>query len=551
MKASSKSDSDSKVMNYLKEQTSLISGKFSTENRMLFVILIIAFTQGVVTLADLSVQYLYKDDYHMSPAEVSIASGITSLPWIIKPVWGMISDNIPLFGYRRKSYLLCLGLVGAFCWFGLSTFASAAIVGVVLLLIGSVCVSFNSVIGEALIVEAAQTNNARAEMTEEDKQSEASNNVSFFFGVKSIGVLITSYTGGWLLGYTSKYTIFYITMIFPLIAGLSSWLLPEKRINRDPRRVPQRDENGIEIISAGASYDSFEVVTNLEAPVQNNTSENSDLMQGQGRPNSSASETSDIPNAANNWAKITTFMKNPVIYKPVLFIFIFCSTPSTGSAMFFYYTNKLGFSTEFMGEIQLASALASIVGIWIFNRFFKNTSFTKIFVWSAIICTLANLTQIALVTGWNKQFGISDKFFCLTGNLLIQVFAELNIIPILVLACRICPKNVEGTMYALLMSILNFGSMISNEWGAFNTWALGITETNFDNLWLLIFIASIATIAPLPFIGMIDFSKAVELNEKDDSRVLNEEDARVKATIEEKKEELTTELNKSKAYESI
>lgn len=29
--------------------------------------------------------------------------------------------------------------------------------------------------------------------------------------------------------------------------------------------------------------------------------------------------------------------------------------------------------------------------------------------------------------------------------------------PILVLACRMCPKNIEATMYAMLMSAINFG----------------------------------------------------------------------------------------------
>lgn len=29
--------------------------------------------------------------------------------------------------------------------------------------------------------------------------------------------------------------------------------------------------------------------------------------------------------------------------------------------------------------------------------------------------------------------------------------------PVLVLACRMCPKNIEATMYAMLMSTINFG----------------------------------------------------------------------------------------------
>lgn len=34
--------------------------------------------------------------------------------------------------------------------------------------------------------------------------------------------------------------------------------------------------------------------------------------------------------------------------------------------------------------------------------------------------------------------------------------------PLLVLACRICPKNIEGTMYAVIMSTLNFGNLIAS-----------------------------------------------------------------------------------------
>lgn len=40
---------------------------------------------------------------------------------------------------------------------------------------------------------------------------------------------------------------------------------------------------------------------------------------------------------------------------------------------------------------------------------------------------------------------------------MLQFVGELNIMPILVLACRMCPKNIEATMYAMLMSTINFG----------------------------------------------------------------------------------------------
>jgi len=52
----------------------------------------------------------------MSPAEVSVASGIISIPWVLKPFYGICSDTIPYFGYRRKSYLIQFGFIAFVCW---------------------------------------------------------------------------------------------------------------------------------------------------------------------------------------------------------------------------------------------------------------------------------------------------------------------------------------------------------------------------------------------------------------------------------------------------
>ncbi len=60
-----------------------------------------------------------------------------------------------------------------------------------------------------------------------------------------------------------------------------------------------------------------------------------------------------------------------------------------------------------------------------------------------------------------------------------MVVGELNTMPLLVLACKMCPKSIEGTMYALLMSTLNFGSIISVNLGAALSDAFGITATDF------------------------------------------------------------------------
>src|SRR5438445_4434652 len=50
--------------------------------------------------------YYLKEVHGWSPVVVIAAQTLFFLPWIIKPLYGLISDFIPLFGYRRKSYLV-------------------------------------------------------------------------------------------------------------------------------------------------------------------------------------------------------------------------------------------------------------------------------------------------------------------------------------------------------------------------------------------------------------------------------------------------------------
>lgn len=84
--------------------------------------MMIGFTQGMLGLSDLAIEYMFKDDYNFSPSTSQALISITALPWIVKPFFGYISDTLPLFGYRRKTYLIMLGSVSALCWLHLSKF---------------------------------------------------------------------------------------------------------------------------------------------------------------------------------------------------------------------------------------------------------------------------------------------------------------------------------------------------------------------------------------------------------------------------------------------
>ena len=64
------------------------------------------FNQGTKVLVYLASSDLFKSYYNLDPGRVQAIQAFTFLPWSLKIFYGLISDNLPIFGSRRKSYLI-------------------------------------------------------------------------------------------------------------------------------------------------------------------------------------------------------------------------------------------------------------------------------------------------------------------------------------------------------------------------------------------------------------------------------------------------------------
>lgn len=81
---------------------------------------------------------------------------------------------------------------------------------------------------------------------------------------------------------------------------------------------------------------------------------------------------------------------------------VFCcvqATPSADTAMFFFQTNHLHFSAEFLGRVRLVGSIASLAGVGTYNYLLKDVPLTKMFFWTAVLGTGLGLTQLILITG--------------------------------------------------------------------------------------------------------------------------------------------------------
>jgi len=94
-----------------------------------------------------------------STGEITTFMALISLPWSIKPLYGLISDFLPIFGSRRRSYLIlttAVTVLGLGYLYFFPPQPGAVRVLLWLLVIPTVGVAFSDVVSDALMVERGQ-----------------------------------------------------------------------------------------------------------------------------------------------------------------------------------------------------------------------------------------------------------------------------------------------------------------------------------------------------------------------------------------------------------
>ncbi|KAB2625430.1 folate-biopterin transporter 1 [Pyrus ussuriensis x Pyrus communis] len=404
------------------------------------------FVQGVLGLARLAVSFYLKDDLHLDPAETAVISGFSALPWLIKPVYGFISDSVPLFGYRRRSYLILSGLLGVVSWSLMATVVDSKFSVAFCIFLGSLSVAFSDVVVDSMVVERARG----------ESQSMSGSLQSLCWGSSAFGGIVSSYFSGSLVDAYGVRFVFGVTALLPLMTS------------------------------------AVAIIVN-EQPVI-------DAAKGQNFP---LAGHNLLESWKQNVLQLRDAVRQPNVFFPTLFIFLWQATPHSESAMFYFTTNKLGFTPEFLGRVKLVTSIASLLGVGLYNGFLKTVPLQKTFLVTTVFGSAIGLTQVLLVTGLNRKFGISNEWFAMGDSLVITVLCQASFMPVLVLAARLCPEGVEATLFATLMSISNAGSVFGGLMGAGLTQLLGVTKDQYDNLSLLIILCNLSSLLPLPLLGLL------------------------------------------------
>jgi len=177
--------------------------------RLAMLFAIVYFSQGMYYVSAQPVTLTLKERLGLSAAQVGAFGSITLLPWVIKPLYGLLSDSVPLFGRRRKSYFLL-------------TCALATVAGLVLALPGtptywalallimtmSFGIAFTDVLTDAMMVENGKPLGLTGAFQ------------SVQWAAINVATILVGLIGGYFAEHRNVRSAFLVAAAFPFLAAV-------------------------------------------------------------------------------------------------------------------------------------------------------------------------------------------------------------------------------------------------------------------------------------------------------------------------------------------
>ncbi|XP_056691425.1 probable folate-biopterin transporter 6 [Spinacia oleracea] len=388
--------------------------------------------------------YYWKDVQRINPSSAQLYMGFYYIPWILRPLWGLLTDVFPIMGYHRRPYFFFAGIIGV---------SSAVLVTVATTIPASFALLCLIGIHGGMAIATATIDASTAKNSIEVKEL-AADLQSLCGFCHSFGALLGYSTSGILVHLLGPQEALGILIIAPASFLVLGFVIYEFRV-------------------ANSTQGSKKVVDRVGGAMED----------------------------------MYRTIKFPQVWKPSLFMFLSLALSySTHEGHFYWYTDPIagpGFSKEFVGMMYAIGAVGSMIGVFIYHRFLKDYALMSLLFYAQLLYAASGMLDLMFVLRWNLPLGIPDSVFIIVEETVYHVIGRIRWMPMVVLSTRLCPLGIEGTFFALLMCIDSVGSLFSKIIGGMVLHLLNVSRTNFTNLWLAIFLRNCLRFGTIAFIFLV------------------------------------------------
>jgi len=506
-------------------------------------------------------RYYLFDTQGLSASRFTQVAGFGEMPWQIKALYGMAADSVSFFGYQKSPYMIGAGICGMLAGFFLFQLKATVMIAAVLLISSNFSVAVPDVMIDGSTGECANTHPELASEVQTAINA-AYQGCSFFadlavgylvrpsmigaegvFGLFSLTSLIGTIIPtalGWMGekrdAHPDAVDACYSRDKLQELAKLDAEKAAAEEAKKPPKPavMDERDETKEHVFDADADLEAGQ---RARKPVFRAAMANvvCSLVVG------ITQLTYTAPDAALVNGIITVILGAALaVYVYVVLrqgvsidlagaaVFIFMEGVCSPSAeLIFQWSHDDGesdgncarscdddtdedecgwardrdypcISPVWWGYARGVSRIFGFLGVILYNVMFSHWSYKNIFALGTFLYFCGNMLDFIWVSRFNRVVGVSDLFFLFGVEMIQPVMKRLRIMPVFVLAAKLCPKSVEATLFALLMGLINLGSAI----GKYNAVALlaifgGVEAPEFKHLQSFILVRTLIYLIPL------------------------------------------------------
>ena len=377
---------------------------------------VVYFAQGMWYLPNQTITMIFKDT-GLSAGQVANFFAISTIPWLLKPVYGLLSDFVPLFGRRRTGYFVVSSALAALAGFGIAFGGSTSYWTLVVLFTAmGLGLAFTDVMTDALMVENGRPRGLTGAF--QSVQWAAIYGSAIFVGLG----------GGYLAEHRSLRTTFLVAACFPLL----SLVMAVAFIKEPPAR---------------ADWSALRERTRA----------------------------------------VRLALASREVWLVTGFIFFWTFSPSFGPAFVFYQVDTLKFSQQFIGTLAALGSIGAVAGAIVYAPLSRTMRLRRLITMFIGVGVIGNLIYL----------GYRGPVSAVVIDITYGFIYMLTTLALLDLAAKACPRHVEGTFFALLMSVYNLGQQ-GSQWTGGHLYDL----VGFRNLILIAAAMTALTWLLVPFVDI-------------------------------------------------
>lgn len=393
---------------------------------------------------------VYPLDLNASEAQQTTISSLKSLPSTFKLAFGFFSDNVPLAGYRRKSYMLLGWAITSLSMILLLTFSD-------------------------LSVEAMALNN------EQMVNGDGSSGRYFLRHLQSSTAEFGRQSS--IVGAPPSIPFLSFTL---LMFGSGFWfadVMGDSLVAEKAKLEPESSRGHLQSTCYACRFFGLMIAAPLSTVIYSKYGPQSVVMLMAGLPslilpliyNLKEKKDVEVASTKEQCGEIWNTVCSRAVWQPMGFVYLYNVLQVGNAAWKQFLKTVLEFTSNQLNSLLIVAYVLLWLGIMAYKKFFITWSWRSVYLSTTLLNGIFSALQILLIKG--ITFGLSPFLFALGDDAFADFVGGIQFLPTTIMMVHLCPAGSEGASYAMFTTMSNSAYSLAS---AFSTLLLGVWDVSKD-----------------------------------------------------------------------